>query len=156
MDNFLLQCEDVSFADLCHAADPCGGGEAEACDTQSPSSSRKRSPHDRKARRKRKKNERKRKKAKSEVEEDKEEATKAEDSDEPDQSEVVAAQSESSKKEPDATGSCPADGPPTSPEPAEETMSKRALRRAMFGVNRRSGGKKHKKKGAAKTDPYYY
>lgn len=35
------------------------------------------------------------------------------------------------------------------------SLSKRALRRAMFGVNRRSGGKKHRKKtSVTKTDPY--
>ena len=38
--------------------------------------------------------------------------------------------------------------------PEAEPLSKRALKRAMFGVNRRSGGRKHKKKGTVKTDPY--
>ena len=38
--------------------------------------------------------------------------------------------------------------------PEAEHLSKRALKRAMFGVNRRSGGRKHKKKGTVKTDPY--
>lgn len=53
----------------------------------------------------------------------------------------------------DSNEGAPAAGPDEDDE--EPALSKKAMRRLLTGVNRRSGGRKHKKSGTVKrTDPF--
>lgn len=152
-DNFLLQCEKFSFRDLCQddGREPAALPEDAGCEPTT---------HVLKVKKK------KRRRAKREESDQEKMDDRLKDPHEPSEEHLLEQaskaeppeldeQNEDEDKEVEASSS---HGRPQSPDPSAEepAFSKRALQKAMYGFKRRSGGKKHRKKGKPvnTTDPY--